>query len=177
VFLLGGGASLTQTIADKVRGRNTIAINSTARLAPWADVLFFADYDWFRDHRPIVDPWPGKVITTSRQAHKALPRKLQLIEPPIVQDKVLTAGHHAVDMAIAMGAARIILLGFDCRIVNGRSHCHQDYYRPGELYADTVLPMWAEYLERARQRGVEIVNASPGSAINFFPIVPLDRII
>jgi hypothetical protein len=176
-FLLGGGASLTQQIADQVRKFRTIVINSTARLAPWASVLFFADFNWFRDHRPIIDLWPGKVITVSRQAHQALPGKVALVAPPTVQDKVLTAGHHAVDVAIALGAKRIVLLGFDCRLVDARSHNHRDYRRPAKLYADTVLPMWAEYPERARQHGVEIVNATPGSAIDVFPFATLDRMM
>ena len=178
VFILGGGSTLTAEIAETVRGRPTIALNSTVRLAPWAKVLFFMDWPWFREHRPLVDYFPGAVLTISRRAAKVLPDKIQLVAPPIVQPKLLSAGHHAVDVAIAMGARRIVLLGFDCRIVNGRSHCHDDYgHQKGELYGDVFLPMWAEYPARAAAAGVEIINASPGSLIDVFPQISLDLIL
>ena len=178
VFILGGGNSLTAEIAARVRGKATIVINSTARLAPWAEVLFFMDWPWFRDHRPIVDAWPTDVVTTNARAAKVLPGRVILAQSPQVQSKLLSSGHHAVDVAIAMGAAKVVLLGFDCRIIGGRSNNHDDYWHQKDaLYRDVFLPMWAEYPTRAAAAGVEIVNASPGSLIDVFPQITLDRVL
>jgi hypothetical protein len=179
-FILGGGPTLTAEIAARVRGRGkTIVCNSTARLAPWADALFFHDWPWFRDNRPIVDNWPGKVFTASARARRVRPRcELYFVVPPLIQAKPLSSGHHAVDVAIALGVAEIVLLGFDCRVVEGRSHNHDDYANPkGKCYGETFLPAWAEYPARAEKRGVTVLNATPGSAIEVFPTAELQELL
>lgn len=178
-FILGGGPSLTAEIAERVRGRKTIVCNSTARLAPWADVLFFHDWPWFRDNRPIVDNWPGIVVTASARARRVRPRcELYFVGPPTTQAKPPSSGHHAVDVAIAFGAVEIVLLGFDCRVVDGRSHNHDDYANPkGKCYAENFLPAWAEYPARVAAAGATVLNATPGSAIDVFPLVSLDRVL
>lgn len=179
-FILGGGASLTAEVAERVRGRKTIVINSTCTIAPWADVLFFHDFPWFRDHRALVENWPGIVITASKRASQySTPRVLKYwVRPPTIQAKPLSSGHHAVDVAIGLGCSTVVLLGFDCRLVDGRSHNHTHYdHREGRLYADKFLPAWAEYPARAAARGVTVLNATPGSAIGVFPTVSLDAVL
>jgi hypothetical protein len=140
-------------------------------------VLVFADYGWFRNHRPIVDPWHRRVITVSRRAKKALPDEVELVKPPLVSAHSVTAGHHAIDIAAALGARRVVLLGLDCRTIEGRSHCHDDYPAAwsDRLYAEKILPMWHGWNERMRRKGVEVINATPGSALDEFPGVSLDR--
>lgn len=176
VYILGGGPSLTLEIADRLRGLHVVVVNSTARLAPWAEVLFFGDWRWFADNRPIVDPWPGLAVTTCTRAARTLPR-LHLVGPPEVATG-LTSGHSALDVAAAMGAAEIVLLGFDCRTVAGRSHHHDDYrvQAPESLYRERILPMWAGWGERMRQKGVAVINATPGSALDEFPRADLGEL-
>jgi hypothetical protein len=177
IFLLATGPSLTQERADYVRGQTVMAIKGAARFAPWADFLFFADWEFFRDNRPIVDTFAGRVLTISRKAHLRLRNKVELIEKGL-PGKTVSSGHTAVDVAAGLGFKRIVLAaGFDCRLVDGQSHCHGDYKRPAQLYSDVHLPAWADYPARARKAGVEIVNATPGSAIGVFPVERLDRIM
>ena len=107
-FVLGGGPSLTREVCDRLRGRHAIVINSTARLAPWAEVLFFSDAGWFRDHRGIVDPWPGLVITASLKAYRRALDRLHLVRPPTVKAETATSGHHALDAAAALGAVELV---------------------------------------------------------------------
>ena len=107
-----------------------------------------------------------------------LPEKLQLVSPPMVGTDKVSAGHHAVDLAIAMGAVEIGLLGFDCRLVDGRSNNPDDYRnKHPRLYTDYFLPAWTEYPARARQGGVAIINATPNSAIEVFPMAPLQELL
>jgi hypothetical protein len=178
-FILGGGASLTAEIAERVRGHGkTIVLNSTARIAPWADALFFHDYPWFRDHRPVVDTFAGMVITSSERAvkYKTWYEKTWA-RPPIVQAKPLSSGHHAVDIAVALGCKSIVLLGYDCRLVDGRSHNHGDYNDGKGRAYPVFLPMWKEYPARVAAAGVTVLNATPGSAIEVFPTVSLDEVL
>lgn len=178
-FILGGGASLTAEIAESVRGHGKVmVINSTARLAPWADALYFHDYPWFRDHRPIVDNFAGKVFTSSRRAYSFKTRSHKFwAQPPTIQSKPLSSGHYATDVVLALGCKVIVLLGMDCRNIEGRSHNHNDYEDPKGLTHPIFLPMWDEYPARAAAWGATIINATPGSAIAVFPQISLDRVI
>ena len=72
-----------------------------------------------------------------------------------------------------------MLLGFDARVVNGKSHCHDDYAMvwPSDLYPERVLPMWSGWNQRMLAKGVKVLNASPGSAIEEFERAPLSDLI
>lgn len=191
VFVLGGGPSLcdqlrfsrrrdnSQEIVARLPAERCIVINSTARLMPAAAVLVFSDWGWFSSHRPIVDSWPGIVVTTCARAARVLPAKLHLVAPPIVMAETMTSGHHALDVVAAMGAAEIVLLGFDCRTVDGRSHHHDDYpvQLPEAVYRDKIAPLWAGWRSRMERKGVRCVNSTPGSAIDEFTRMALDEVL
>lgn len=82
-----------------------------------------------------------------------------------------SSGYQAINLAAHLGAARILLLGFDMRAVAGRTHWHMAHQRPTapEDFANVMLPRFASLVEPARARGMEIVNCTPGSTIECFP--------
>jgi hypothetical protein len=56
IVCLGGGPSLTQAQVDACRGRaHVIAINDAFRLAPWADVLYACDWQWWKANPEAYD--------------------------------------------------------------------------------------------------------------------------
>lgn len=199
-FVLASGPSLTQPIADRLRGQSVMVINSTFKLAPWADVWFFTDNNVFTDNRVAVEAWPGHVITLSKQAKRELPKKVKRVRAEwcpgfkTAGDGVVkqgrSSGHTGISVAVALGAARIVLLGYDMRTVDGREHHHDDYAgRPRDLdiyqrefipgfqsfeHAGVIYPGWND---AARQHGVEILNATPGSALREFAFVDLDDVL
>ena len=85
------------------------------------------------------------------------------------------SGFQALNLAILAGAARVILLGFDAQPDrDGKSHFF------GEHPKATSSQAYPEYMRAfsAAERpikaaGVEVLNCSPGSAINSFPKVAL----
>jgi hypothetical protein len=179
-YILGGGASLTRETCALLPADQCIAINSTIKLKPTAAVLYFSDFKWFRDHRPIFDQFSGHVVTASVRAKRILARDamFHLVRPPTIPSDRVTSGHCAVQLAVnAFGARRIILLGFDCKLIDGRSHNHDDYPRPwsDRLYSDGTLPMWRGWGERMARHGVTVLNCSPDSALTEFPTMPLDE--
>jgi hypothetical protein len=187
VFVLASGPSLTQESADRVRGRLSIVINSSCMIAPFADVLFFTDNSWFEPRKDIVANWPGMVVTMSRHAKRDMPDKIKRIAeqmrpdfPPLGSDHIRagrTSGHRAVSLAVAMGAATIVLLGFDMRMVNGKEHHHTEYTEPRDLdqYAHDFVPAFNGWKADALKVGVEILNATPLSAVHEFSMVSLDE--
>lgn len=192
-FVLASGPSLTAEICEKVRWRKTIAVNSSCMLAPWADVLFFTDSGWYEPRRAAVAGWPGLVISMSRTAKRELPDKVKRVKgegdpalpprfpPPgagVVQQG-RSSGHTAISVAVALGARRVALLGYDMRVVADREHCHQEYTGPRDLgiYANDFVPAFNGWRAAAEAVGVEIINCTPGSAIAEFSFADLDQVL
>lgn len=79
VFCVACGPSLSDDIADNLRGRRVIAVNSAVYKVPQADVLFFTDAGWFeqfaekggRSHS--LCGWPGNDIWPRRGLIEAFP--------------------------------------------------------------------------------------------------------
>lgn len=193
VFCLASGPSLTQAIVDKVRGRPAIVVNSSCMLARWADVLFFTDSSWYEQRREIVANWPGMVVSMSKTAKIELPDKVKRVKgegdpafpfeafPPAGASVIRqgrSSGHTAVSLAIAMGANAIVLVGYDMRPIAGREHHHSEYTGPRDLdiYRE-FAGGFSGWKAASLKRGVEIVNATPGSAIPEFPMVDLDEVL
>lgn len=189
VYALASGPSMTQETALKVRGRPTLVVNSTWRMAPWADVWFFTDnnvFDAFRDH---FDQFAGRVVTMSRHAKREMPGRMLRISgqwsdrfpaigsPTVRQGR--SSGHTAISLLVAMGASRICLLGYDMRVVDGLEHFHRDYSGPRDLsiYEREFVPGFDGWRSAAELAGVEIVNCTPGSAVHEFPFADLDEVL
>lgn len=183
VFLLGGGPSLAGFDVERLRGRTVFAINASLYLCPWAAALFFMDTHWFEANRAAVAAFTGVAITSSRDA-KHLAPSLKRIGIAAGDEFTFgtpwlrfcrSSGHAAIALSIAMGATRIVLLGFDMRLIDGRSHFHDAYAtRDGAMFGREFLPWFRGWNEAARRCGVAIVNCTPGSALTEFPAGDID---
>ena len=193
VAVLGGGPSIRDLDLARIErlwrsGWKVIAINSLGLFAPWADLLYFQDNSWRETHQELVEAWGGLAVTASRQAKAALPDKVKRIAfdmrpdfPAPGSERIRygrSSGHMAVSIAIAMGAARIVLFGFDMRQVGGRSHGHDDYAKIEEaaVYSNSFIPSFDGWDAAAKARGVEILNATSGSALAEFAGVTLEEL-
>lgn len=194
VFCLASGPSLTQTIANRVLDRRVIVVNSSCHVAPWADILYFTDSGWYEPRRDLVASWPRLVVSMSRTAKREMPDKVLRVKgegdpafpitsfpslgsPVIRQGR--SSGHTAISLAIALGAKRIVMLGYDMRLVDGREHNHTEYNNPRDLeqYAREFVPSFAGWNAAALAMGVEILNATPGSAVKEFPMIDLEEFL
>lgn len=196
VFCLASGPSLTPEVCEKIRGRPAIVVNVSFRLAPWAPIWFFTDSSIYERYRDDVAAWPGEIVTMSRTAKRELPDKVKRVKgegdpafpfarfpalgsPTIRQGR--SSGHTAISLAIALGASRVALLGYDMRLVDGREHHHTEYNGPHgrdlEQYARDFVPAFAGWNAAAVASGVEILNCTPGSALTEFPFADLDEVL
>ncbi len=91
------------------------------------------------------------------------------------------SGCGAINLALLLGARRVYLLGYDCKLgADGRSNWH-----PHTVDAPNseVYPQFLEgFAAIARTLpvvfpGAEILNCTEGSAIPFFPFVKLDSVL
>ena len=87
-------------------------------------------------------------------------------------------GYQAINLAVAFGAARILLLGYDMRLGDdGRRHWHGNH--PGGLHKasryEEWVPRFASMLPDLERAGAEVLNCTPGSALACFPMASLDE--
>jgi hypothetical protein len=83
------------------------------------------------------------------------------------------SGAGAILLAATLGARQIMLLGYDCKI-DGKRHWHEDHKRP--LGNCESAHRWPEYFRKAAEllSGVDVVNCTPGSALDVFPMGELE---
>jgi len=193
VFVLASGPSLTQEICDKIKGRSAIVINASFKLAPWAKVWYFTDGHIYEKYRDEVAAWPGEIVCMSKLAKQELNKQVKRVRgegdpaypmdfPPPGHHSIRqgrSSGHTAVSLAVAMGASRVIMLGFDMRFVEGREHHHSEYQGPRDamLYEREFVPGFGGWNAAATKVGVEILNCTPGSAVAEFPFADLDEVL
>lgn len=79
------------------------------------------------------------------------------------------SGGGAVALAIARGAKRVVLLGYDMQYTGGRRHWHGDH--PAKLGNAGRIADWPAQFERLRRENpsVEIINCSRSTALTCFP--------
>jgi hypothetical protein len=180
--LFGGGPSLTPADVDAVRGRaRVIAINDAYTCAPWADVLYACDAKWWGWHHGAptfhgpkysVDPasakWPGVQVLANTG-----PLGLELAPTGLRTGK--NSGYQAIGLAVHLGVARVLLLGFDMDPApDGRTHWHGDHpdHQPSPYAA--MLAAFPSLVEPLAELGVSVVNCSRRTVLTAFPCARLE---
>ena len=84
------------------------------------------------------------------------------------------SGAACIALAAFGGAARVILIGYDCQKTGGKAHWHGDH--PNGLANAKQIDKWHLRFEElaADLKGVEVVNASRETALKMFPRMSLD---
>lgn len=84
------------------------------------------------------------------------------------------SGYQALQMAVWLGAKRIFLLGYDMKEQDGRAHWHAEHPipTPGNIYG-SMLECFNGIAPELKNRGIEVINCSPDSALKCFPKMPI----
>lgn len=180
---VGSGPSLTQDDVDYCRGRSrVIAIKDTHRVAPWADVLYSGDERWW-------EHFAGKLTFTGRRFALVAPQTkyLQAVETAGAQllrlgtplglerdPSKLALGNHsgfqAINLAIHLGAIRVVLLGYDMKAsADGRDHFFGSHPYRNKPTPYQWLSVFDSILEPLRALGVQVLNATRDTALKCFP--------
>ena len=185
VVCLGGGPSLTPADVDTVRGwAPVIAINDAYRVAPWADVLYACDDKWWAWHQGVATfagakyaldakatRWPG--VQVLRNAGE---KGLELDPTGLRTGR--NSGYQAINLAVHVGAARIVLLGYDMSPApDGRTHWFGDHPDKAPSPYALMRTAFDTLVAPLAAAQVEVLNCSRRTALTAFPCAPLDTVV
>lgn len=158
---LGSGPSLTEADCGHVQasGAFSIAVNSTIDAAPWASAVYAMDSAWWRaNYRKAM------VFRGAKFSSRTIPgvKKVWINQG--------NSGAGAIQLAINLGAKKIILLGYDCSVKNG-SHWHGDHDKtknPDSSKCDKWQDQFASVAALAEESGVDVINCSRHTELRAF---------
>ena len=199
VFCVASGPSSAGLDLTPLATRRVIAINDNYRRCRCAALLYFCDWKWWCWHRDrsAFRAFAGLKATLDARVAAADPGIRWLRNgdqgPPgsagraglcLEPDRLRTgrnSGYQALNLAVHLGASRIVLIGYDMKVgPEGQEHWfgqHRDLAgRPVPTAAGTI-GRWADGFAslppQLESLGVEVLNAGPDSAIDCFPRVRL----
>ncbi len=176
VVIFGSGPSLTQEDIEAAKSLEAryIVTNDTYKLVDFADVLYGCDYKWWNHHFEEI-MFAGEMWTQDIRARRefGLNWVLGKAKAGLGKDCVhfgSHSGYQAINLAYLWGAKRIILLGYDCRNIDGKAHWFGQH--PKGLNQQQGFSIWLNhYTQLAKdleEEGIEVINATPESAITAF---------
>lgn len=192
---VAGGPSLTAAQVDACRDRvdssgnqvRVIVINDGYRIAPWADVLYFCDDKWWGWHHEKLKGWKGLIVRLDGGRHDFGDPRIKVMKNYgreglcTLTDGLMhgrNSGYQAIGLAAHLGARRILLLGYDMRAgeEKGKPKLHWFGDHPGGTSPrvfEQMVPCFDGLVKPLAERGIEILNCTPRSALKAFPFMDL----
>ncbi len=189
--IVAGGPSLSGSDFSRFSAPNVIAINRAHAVLPQARVLWWTDAAFWRRERDALAAHGAPHKATSDMGYHADLKavgeiaevyKLTGIAGFDPDPACLRHGNNsafaAIHLAVHLGAKRIVLFGVDMKLgQGGRTHFHDGYASQLRQHTLTVqmLPHFASLKKPLAKMGVEVINASPDSALQVWRRVSIDE--
>lgn len=184
VVCLATGPSLTRADIEQCLGKAVIiAVNDAHRIAPEADILYAADARWWKWHADAKD-FPGLKVSIRLENTKH-PDYVQLLDrtgeaglelQPTGLRHGRNSGYQAINLAVHLGAKRIVLLGYDLqRGEHGEHHFFGEDRTKKAPPLSMFVPFFQTLVKPLREQGIEIVNCSRRTALTCFPRMALEN--
>jgi len=188
IIIIGGGPSLEGFDWERLIPYRTIGCNDAYQLGPEVcDVCVFGDQKWFNAHKADLINFPNPVFTNQPFLHTSSPDWLRTMSrrPSGLYRQELGWGGNtgciAINLALILGAKRVLLLGFDLkRGLKGQSNWHpHNVGVPNEA-------SWKRFKIGFQQiacdlpkvfPGCSIFNLGPDSGLDVFPKMELDDVL
>jgi len=181
IVCLGSGPSLTPEDVADCRRFNTyiIAVNDAYHLAPWAPVIYSSDATWWRRHADLASSsavkytiddeardllWVKRLARSGQSGLELDPRGLR---------SGGHSGYAAINLAAHLGAATIVLLGYDMQPGRQGHHFFGDHPDGSHVPYETWIDVYTTLLSPLAEQRITIWNASRETAITAIPRRPL----
>jgi len=181
--IMASGPSMSAAVAAKIQSAwryRVIVINNTFLLAPWADLLYAADANWWDVYHSQTATFGGLKVTCSEVRFADVLRLRSTgregfdADPSCLRNGG-NSGYQAIHLAAHLGCHRILLCGFDMR----GGHWHERHEVPLREHGEAIYARWiarfATLAPALEERGIEVVNCTPGSALRQWPYQPLEE--
>jgi uncharacterized Rossmann fold enzyme len=183
-FIIGGGSSLEKFDFNLLKNKNIIAINKAFKYVPFASVLYWSDirfYEWekeeilkFKGLKYTNKPFPTEndIINLRDSGRDGLEKD------PSALKHGNNSGYAAINLAYHLGCNRIILLGYDMKLINNKSHFHEGYKdtkQNNELYQSMKksFPLLSKELE---ENHIKVINLNIDSDLDCFQKMDIGNI-
>lgn len=198
--LIASGPSTTRAHLEHVAAARkadlcrVIVTNDMYLVAPWADVLYFADFKWWQWHTEgVAKSWPWASFSAPEVAaafRSFAGQKVTIKHNPMASgDDILAlanggheglsetptairtggnSGFQALNIAALSGANPLILLGYDLRFDGRRTHSHNGHQQPYQQRESTYTgyaQKFATVEAPLKKLGIRVINCSNGSAL------------
>lgn len=184
VAILASGASAKKAPVALLRNRmRVIAIKEGVQLAPFADIVYSCDRGYWRQFNGLPDFRGLKVGYEAVNGHTDICRITVLAKSDDMLDGPLgtvgaggNSGFQATNLAVQMGARRILFVGLDLK----GDHWFGRTNFPGRSNpAPHNFARWVKAFTRSvpffQKHGVEVINASPDSALGVYPRMTIEQ--
>jgi hypothetical protein len=193
-FLIGGGPSLRGFDFERLRGRGKIiVINRAYEFVQFADLLFFMDWKFYKlcheepERRRLWESFAGRKVFLNLMGRKVddcfSVRSAGRSGISWHIGKGLyhgnNSGHGALNLALALGARPIYLLGYDMKNdAEGHTHFHSGYGL-GRMNPNVARSFVKEFVEMAKRipQIDYIYNLNPLSGLRAFRFKAIDEVL
>jgi hypothetical protein len=178
---------------ERLRGAHVLAVKGVIFDIPWADAGFGLDMPRYKE-------WRDKLMDIPARVYWAVPEEqLERTGPPPSKNITFlrrldgqnlsenpneiygggTSGFGALQICFHKRAKKIVLFGYDYdgNYDGGFRHNERHYEKKRAQIAEN-WQAWSNhfdvYVPHLNQRGIQVVNACPASAIRCFQRVPID---
>ena len=169
-------------------GWRVIAVQDGYKLMPWADAVYGCDDRWWKIHGDCGgfagERWSTHDANGNDKLEIADTYGVRLVAgksedrfsfDPSVISYGSNSGFQAVNLALLKGCREVLLVGFDMRLDGGKAHFFGDH--PAPLHNRSDYNSFVKRFATAAKQlpaDVKIVNATPGSALDCFPMQTLE---
>jgi hypothetical protein len=186
VFILGGGPSLKDEDLSLIHNQRVIGVNDAFKLGSWVDLCWWSDCRWAIWNHEVLSQYTGIILSCVRchcqHPHTLTVSRLEgsgISERPDGVKWNRSSGGSAINVAYLLGSKKIVLLGYDMKVVDGQHNWHTNHkFRPKDtIYNNRFIPPFLEIAKDATRLGIEILNATKNSALDMFPKVDLKEVV
>ena len=194
VFIIGGGRSLHDFDFSQLNDKTCIAINAAIIDVPKASCAYWADESWAANNLKYLDKFDSPYRFHGRHCAEAMISRDSRgvaectyllktgdfgldLNPDNVKGN--NSGAHAINFAVNMGAKEIVLLGFDMKYIERKSHYHDRHQLTvrEDIYSDLFVPCIEQMAgEIKKYKKVDIINCSLKSSLKCFPKIEFSKL-
>lgn len=166
VAVLATGPSMSQDVANRVRGLRTVAVSDAWRLAPWAEAICSTDAAWWQANPEALECRAEKYCVAQ-----------DFNKPVGVTRLPMSSGSNSgllgLHVALRMKPELIVLLGFDMR----GSHFFGKHKPPLKNTDENRFGVFRRQFAQVHLGGVKVFNCTPNSALDCFPKDTLENVL